>query len=113
MAGVVADIPVKFLIAVGFNVILYFLAGLRMEASNFFIFFLFNFMATLTVGTSAFKILKMKANIPDLVDVPNLPIDRGVNENSLASPCHRRSHHSCYRYLHWIHYSSTRDASLV
>lgn len=49
MAGVVADIPVKFMIAVGFNVILYFLAGLRTEAAQFFIFFLFNFVATLTV----------------------------------------------------------------
>jgi len=50
MAGVVADIPIKFMIATGFNVILYFLAGLRREPSQFFIFFLFNFVATLTVN---------------------------------------------------------------
>ena len=41
LAGVVADIPVKFLIATGFNIILYFLSGLRREPAQFFIFFLF------------------------------------------------------------------------
>lgn len=50
MAGIVADIPVKFLIATCFNIILYFLAGLRREPSQFFIFFLFNFVAILTVS---------------------------------------------------------------
>lgn len=50
LGGVVADIPVKFAIATFFNVILYFLAGLRREPSQFFIFFLFNFLAVLTVS---------------------------------------------------------------
>jgi hypothetical protein len=50
MAGIVADIPVKFAIATCFNIILYFLAGLRREPSQFFIFFLFNFVAILTVS---------------------------------------------------------------
>jgi ATP-binding cassette, subfamily G (WHITE), member 2, PDR len=52
LAGIVADIPVKFAIAVCFNIILYFLAGLRREPAQFFIFFLFNFMAILTVSHS-------------------------------------------------------------
>ena len=51
MAGIVSDIPVKALISICFNVILYFLAGLRREPSQFFIFVLFNFVATLTVST--------------------------------------------------------------
>lgn len=34
MAGVMSDIPVKFMIAVCFNIILYFLAGLRTEPSQ-------------------------------------------------------------------------------
>lgn len=50
LAGIVADIPVKFAIATGFNVILYFLANLRREPSQFFIFFLFNFVAILTMS---------------------------------------------------------------
>ncbi|KUJ08928.1 ABC-transporter [Mollisia scopiformis] len=49
-ASIVADIPVKFMIATCFNIILYFLAGLRREPSQFFIFFLFNFVAILTMS---------------------------------------------------------------
>ncbi len=50
VAGIVSDIPVKFVVATVFNIILYFLAGLRREPSQFFIFFLFNFMATLLMS---------------------------------------------------------------
>ncbi|OJJ32729.1 hypothetical protein ASPWEDRAFT_42743 [Aspergillus wentii DTO 134E9] len=44
IAGVVSDIPVKFLMAIAFNVILYFMVGLRREPSQFFIFFLIMFI---------------------------------------------------------------------
>jgi len=50
LAGVVADIPVKFAIATCFNIILYFLANLRREPSQFFIFFLFNFIVILVMS---------------------------------------------------------------
>ena len=56
MAGIVSDIPVRFMIAVCFNTILYFLAGLRTEPSQFFIFFLFVFVAMLTMS-SIFRFL--------------------------------------------------------
>ena len=36
--GIVSDIPVKFIGAVCFNLILYFLAGLRREPAQFFIY---------------------------------------------------------------------------
>lgn len=45
IAGIVSDIPVKFLLAVAFNLILYFLSNLRREPSQFFIYFLINFVA--------------------------------------------------------------------
>ncbi|RVX67830.1 hypothetical protein B0A52_07758 [Exophiala mesophila] len=50
VAGIVADLPIKFCVTTIFNIILYFLAGLRREPSQFFIFFLFNFMAMLTMS---------------------------------------------------------------
>ena len=50
LAGIVSDIPVKFAIATCFNIILYFLAGLRREPAQFFVFFLFNFIAILTMS---------------------------------------------------------------
>ncbi|KAL2818268.1 ABC-2 type transporter-domain-containing protein [Aspergillus granulosus] len=48
--GIVSDIPVKFVAAVVFNLIFYFLAGLRYEPSQFFIFFLFTFLSTLAMS---------------------------------------------------------------
>ena len=50
LAGIVSDIPVKFLIAICFNMILYFLSGLRYEAGPFFLYFLFNFVSILTMS---------------------------------------------------------------
>jgi ATP-binding cassette subfamily G (WHITE) protein 2 (PDR) len=44
IAGIVSDIPVKFSLAVAFNVILYFMAGLRSEPSQFFIYFMITFV---------------------------------------------------------------------
>ncbi len=50
LAGIVSDVPVKFLIATGFNIILYFLSGLRYQPGPFFVFFLFNFVGMLTMS---------------------------------------------------------------
>ncbi|KAL1899890.1 hypothetical protein Sste5346_002756 [Sporothrix stenoceras] len=50
IAGVVADIPVKFVVATCFNIVLYFMAGLRREPAQFFIYFLFTYTATFTMS---------------------------------------------------------------
>ena len=54
ISGIVLDIPLKFLFAVCFNVILYFLAGLRREPGPFFLFFLINFV-TMFVMAAVFR----------------------------------------------------------
>jgi ATP-binding cassette subfamily G (WHITE) protein 2 (PDR) len=46
IAGLVADIPVKFAQAVAFNLTLYFLANLRREPGPFFLFFLIAYVTT-------------------------------------------------------------------
>ena len=50
MAGVVADIPIKFATAVCFNIILYFLGSLRIAPGPFFIFFLFGFIINVAMS---------------------------------------------------------------
>jgi ABC-type multidrug transport system ATPase subunit len=50
ISGVVADIPTKFLFAIAFNFALYFLSGLRYEPSQFFIFFLVNYVITFVMA---------------------------------------------------------------
>jgi ABC-type multidrug transport system permease subunit len=46
----VSDAPVKLVIAICFNLILYFLAGLDPEPSQFFIFFLFTLLVRFTMS---------------------------------------------------------------
>ncbi|KAI2473617.1 ABC-2 type transporter-domain-containing protein [Annulohypoxylon bovei var. microspora] len=50
ISGIVADIPIKFVLAVAFNLVLYFLAGLRREAGPFFLYFLITFMLTFVMS---------------------------------------------------------------
>ncbi|EXJ74638.1 ATPase [Cladophialophora psammophila CBS 110553] len=50
LAGVICDAPVKIVIAILFNIILYFLAGLSSTASQFFIFFLFTTLVRFTMS---------------------------------------------------------------
>ncbi|KAF4987866.1 hypothetical protein FDECE_15275 [Fusarium decemcellulare] len=45
-AGIAAAIPIKFATAVIFNIVLYFLAGLRREPGNFFLYFLITYICT-------------------------------------------------------------------
>lgn len=56
IAGVISDIPVKFVMAVAFNVVLYFLSNLRREPSQFFIFFLITYLI-MFVMSAAFRTL--------------------------------------------------------
>lgn len=44
-AGIAADIPIKFVTASVFNIILYFLAGLRREPAQFFLYYLITYMS--------------------------------------------------------------------
>jgi ATP-binding cassette subfamily G (WHITE) protein 2 (PDR) len=50
MAGVVSDIPVKFVQATMFNIILYFMSGLRREPGQFFLYFLITYTATFVMS---------------------------------------------------------------
>ncbi len=56
LAGIVTDIRVKTAVAVCFNLILYFLGGLRREPGPFFIFILSTYVANFTMSF-VFKII--------------------------------------------------------
>lgn len=60
LAAFLVDIPPKFVISTMFNLVFYFLAGLRPEAAPFFVFLLFSFLCMLmmsaifrTIGSAA------------------------------------------------------------
>ncbi|KAL1305766.1 hypothetical protein AAFC00_003937 [Neodothiora populina] len=54
IAGVISDIPIKFTIAVAFNIILYFMVGLQRTAGQFFLYFLIVFI-TMFVMSAVFR----------------------------------------------------------
>jgi ATP-binding cassette subfamily G (WHITE) protein 2 (PDR) len=60
-AGVLINIPLKFITACVFNTILYFLSGLRRTPENFFTFFLFVYIITL-VMSSVFRTIGAAAS---------------------------------------------------
>lgn len=49
LSTVIADLPVHMITAVIFNVTLYFLGGLRRDAAQFFVFFLFALLTRLSM----------------------------------------------------------------
>lgn len=49
-AGIFLDIPMKFAIATVFNLIIYFMAGLRREPAQFFLFFLITYISTFVMS---------------------------------------------------------------
>ncbi|KAF7552783.1 hypothetical protein G7Z17_g4087 [Cylindrodendrum hubeiense] len=49
-AGIAADIPIKFATATVFNVVLYFMSGLRREPGNFFLYFLVTYISTFVMS---------------------------------------------------------------
>ncbi|KAK3325026.1 ABC transporter-like protein [Apodospora peruviana] len=49
-AGIVADIPIKFVTATVFNILVYFLAGLRREPAQFFLYFLISYVSTFVMS---------------------------------------------------------------
>lgn len=50
ISGIVADIPIKFITGTVFNIILYFMAGLRREPGQFFLYFLITYLCTFVMS---------------------------------------------------------------
>ncbi|KAI9054006.1 hypothetical protein LZ554_002950 [Drepanopeziza brunnea f. sp. 'monogermtubi'] len=100
MAGVVADIPVKFVIATCFNIILYFLAGLRREPSQFFIFFLFNFMAILTMSQIYRSIAASTKTVSQALAIAGVTTLAIVIYTGFVIP--RPLMHPWFKWISWI-----------
>jgi len=100
LAGIVADIPVKFVIAVAFNIILYFLAGLRREPSQFFIFFLFNFIAMLTMSVIFRTIAASTKTISQALAIAGVLVLAIVIYTGFTIP--RPYMHPWFKWISWI-----------
>lgn len=61
LALIILDIPIKFVSAVFFNIVLYFLAGLRMDPARFFIYLLFALVSQQTVSNRTRQNINQKS----------------------------------------------------
>ncbi|CAG7561938.1 unnamed protein product [Fusarium equiseti] len=68
-ASVLVDIPIKLVVAIFFNVILYFLSGLAKTASQFFIFFLFVFVTTIAMSMIFRTIAAATVSLPQAMAI--------------------------------------------
>lgn len=100
LAGIVADIPVKFAIATCFNIILYFLAGLRREPAQFFIFFLFNFIAVLTMSQIYRSIAASTKTVSQALAIAGVVTLAVVIYTGFVIP--RPLMHPWFKWISWI-----------
>lgn len=99
IAGILSDIPVKFSLAVAFNLILYFLSNLRREPSQFFIYFLINFIVMLVMSAVFRTLAAVTKTISQAMTLAGIMILALVIYTGFVVPT---------PYMHpwfkWIHY---------
>ncbi|KAL2815809.1 ABC-2 type transporter-domain-containing protein [Aspergillus cavernicola] len=99
IAGVLSDIPVKFALAVVFNIILYFLAGLKRDASNFFLYFLITFIITFVMSAVFRTLAAVTKTISQAMGLAGVMILALVVYTGFVLPVP-----SMHPWFEWIHY---------
>ncbi|KAJ5154367.1 CDR ABC transporter [Penicillium coprophilum] len=99
IAGVLSDIPVKFALAVVFNIILYFLAGLKRSASNFFLYFLITFVITFVMSAVFRTLAAVTKTISQAMGLAGVMILILVVYTGFVLPVP-----SMHPWFEWLHY---------
>ena len=98
LGGIVADIPVKFVSAVVFNIIFYFLASLVCLSKMC----VYDSYLTLRIALRTLSVLHLlPLHFPQhTCDVRSLPNVGSINQDFSTGYVHGRSHRAGYRHLH-------------
>ncbi|KAJ5538316.1 CDR ABC transporter [Penicillium frequentans] len=99
IAGVIADIPVKFALAVCFNIILYFLVGLQRKPGNFFLYFLITFMITFVMSAVFRTLAAVTKTVSQAMGLAGVMILALVVYTGFVLPVP-----SMHPWFEWIHY---------
>ncbi|KAJ5530865.1 hypothetical protein N7527_004258 [Penicillium freii] len=99
IAGVISDIPVKFALSVVFNIILYFLAGLKREPSNFFLYFLITFIITFVMSAVFRTLAAITKTISQAMGLAGVMILILVVYTGFVLPVP-----SMHPWFEWLHY---------
>ncbi|KAJ5153278.1 CDR ABC transporter [Penicillium canariense] len=99
IAGVVADIPVKFCLSVVFNIIVYFLVGLRREPGNFFLYFLVTLLVTFVMSAVFRTLAAITKTVSQAMGLAGIMILALVVYTGFVIPVP-----SMHPWFEWIHY---------
>ena len=99
IASVLSDIPVKFALAVAFNIILYFLAGLNVRAGSFFLYFLITFVIMFVMSAVFRTLAAVTQTISQAMGFSGVMILALVVYTGFVLPVP-----SMHPWFEWIHY---------
>ncbi|KAF4238141.1 hypothetical protein CNMCM6805_006595 [Aspergillus fumigatiaffinis] len=98
--GIIADLPIKLISAVLFNVTIYFLGCLRYTASQFFIFFLFSFLSTMIMSAVFRTLAALTRSVAQALALAGLMILIIVIYAGFVIPAPEM--HPWFSWLRWI-----------
>ncbi|KAG6123477.1 hypothetical protein E4U13_005964 [Claviceps humidiphila] len=99
-AGIMADIPVKFVTAVAFNVVLYFLSELRREPGPFFLYFLITYIATLVMSAVFRTMAAATKTVSQAMSISGVLVLALVIYTGFAIPVPEM--HPWFSWIRWI-----------
>ncbi|RAK97174.1 uncharacterized protein BO80DRAFT_428515 [Aspergillus ibericus CBS 121593] len=99
IAGIVSDIPVKFALAVAFNLILYFMVNLRREPAQFFLYFLISFIIMFVMSAVFRTMAAITKTVSQAMTLGGVLILALVVYTGFMLPVP-----SMHPWLGWIHY---------
>lgn len=100
IAGIVSDIPIKFITSVFFNIILYFLGGLDYDAGKFFFFYLITFMTGLVMSAIFRTLAAATKNIATALAIAGVMILAIVVYTGFT--IQRKYMHPWFKWISWI-----------
>ncbi|KAJ4553577.1 GTPase-activating protein [Exophiala dermatitidis] len=100
LAGVISDMTIKIAASIIFNTIIYFLGGLRYEAGPFFIFFLINFTALLSMSSIFRTVAAASKTIAQALAAAGVILIAVVVYTGFILP--RPNMHPWFKWITWI-----------
>ncbi|KAK4448665.1 ABC transporter-like protein [Podospora aff. communis PSN243] len=99
-AGIVADLPIKFLTATVFNLVVYFLAGLRRTPDQFFLYFLVSYVSTFVMSAVFRTLAAITKTVSQAMALSGVLVLALVNFTGFTQPPPQM--HPWFGWIRWI-----------
>ncbi|KAK5652958.1 hypothetical protein OQA88_9437 [Cercophora sp. LCS_1] len=99
-AGIVADIPMKFVTATVFNIVVYFLAGLRRTPDQFFLYFLISYISTFVMSAVFRTLAAITKTVSQAMALAGVLVLALVNFTGFTQPPPQM--HPWFSWIRWL-----------